>query len=49
MTSDKLDLLRGYLHCYGGSPVVLIDGCQPEGRRIVHGAIFAPEGHRGNR
>ncbi len=47
--SDEPDLVRGYVHGYGGPPVPLIDGFQAEGERIFHGVILAPGCHHGNR
>lgn len=47
MTSDEPDLVRRYLHGYGGPPVPLIDGCQAEGRGNVHGVILPREAARG--
>jgi hypothetical protein len=42
MTSDEPDLVRGYVHGYGGPPVALIYTCQAEGTRMMfHGVILA--------
>jgi len=41
VAGDEPDLMRRDLHSYGRAPVVLIDECEAEGRRICHGAILA--------